>query len=235
MPNDPRRGVSGSNNTFYTNSAVTSKSYFYLGYLDFDPAWSSTLGHWERASPDWEITNTSPRQRFCARSRTGRFTACATPRATSVESRFFRDCQIKALIEQSETRAATKVKHAATSSGQGEFFGSLHDMAPDELEAFLEDEKRNAEATLLAMTPKQPGSIPYERLWPLVLSRNVVRLPDGQRWRARPAAPVGLYSRTAPRSVSCDSAQFATKITGSFGQNMSNMSSPSFERVTTLR
>jgi hypothetical protein len=26
--------------------------------------------------------------RFCARSRTGRFTACATPRATSVESRF---------------------------------------------------------------------------------------------------------------------------------------------------
>jgi hypothetical protein len=82
------------------------------------------------------------------------------------------------LIEQSETRAGTKVKHAATSSGQGEFFGSMHDMAPDELKAFLEDEKRNAEATLLAMTPKQPNSIPYERLWPLVLSRNVVRLPD---------------------------------------------------------
>ena len=90
----------------------------------------------------------------------------------------FRDCQVKALIEQSKTRAATKVKHAATSSGQGEFFESMHNMGPDELKAFLENERRNAEATLLALTPKQPHSIAYERLWPLVLSRNVVRLPD---------------------------------------------------------
>jgi three-Cys-motif partner protein len=90
----------------------------------------------------------------------------------------FRDCQVKALIEQPKTRAATKVKHAATSSGQGEFFESMHNMGPDELKAFLENERRNAEATLLALTPKQPHSIAYERLWPLVLSRNVVRLPD---------------------------------------------------------
>jgi three-Cys-motif partner protein len=90
----------------------------------------------------------------------------------------FRDCQVKALAEQSKTRAATKVRHAAASSGQGEFFDSLHDMGPDELTAFLEDQKRKAEKTLLALTPKQPASIPYETLWPQVLSRHVVRRPD---------------------------------------------------------
>jgi hypothetical protein len=56
------------------------------------------------------------------------------------------------LIEQSKTRAATN-------SGHGEFFESMLDMGPDELKAFLKNERRNAEATLLALTPKQPG--PY--------------------------------------------------------------------------
>src|SRR5262249_33993836 len=50
----------------------------------------------------------------------------------------FRDCQVKALTEQSKTRATTKVRHAETSSGQKELFQSLHDMGPDELIAFLD-------------------------------------------------------------------------------------------------
>jgi len=37
----------------------------------------------------------------------------------------FRDCQVKALAAQSKTRATTKLRHAAASSGQGEFFGSI--------------------------------------------------------------------------------------------------------------
>jgi hypothetical protein len=90
----------------------------------------------------------------------------------------FRACQIKALTEQSKTRAVTKVKHAATSSGQGEFFESLHDMAPDALKVFLENEQRQAEKMLLALTPKQPDSIAYEKLWPQVLARHVVSRPD---------------------------------------------------------
>lgn len=45
----------------------------------------------------------------------------------------FRDCQVSGLREESRTRAATKVKHATTTTGQGEFFESLHDMAPDKL------------------------------------------------------------------------------------------------------
>jgi len=90
----------------------------------------------------------------------------------------FRDCQVKALEEQSKTRAATKVKHAATSSGQGEFFESFHDMGPDALTAFLAKEQSQAERSLLDLIPVAPGSILYEKLWPQVLERHIIRLPD---------------------------------------------------------
>jgi three-Cys-motif partner protein len=90
----------------------------------------------------------------------------------------FRDCQVKALTEQSKARAATKIKHAASSSGQGEFFESLHDMGPDETVAFPEEERKQARETLLGLTPQHPGSISYEKLWPQVLARHVIRRPD---------------------------------------------------------
>lgn len=109
------------------------------------------------------------------------FYATRHPRGIEV----FRDCQVKALIEQSKTRAATKVKHAETSSGQGEFFQSLHDMAPDELTSFLQDECTKAEKTLLELTPKEPQSITYEKLWPKVLARHVVRRPNVNEIAAR--------------------------------------------------
>jgi three-Cys-motif partner protein len=96
----------------------------------------------------------------------------------------FRDCQVKALMEQSKTRAATKVIHAETSSGQKEIFQSLHDMGPDELVSFLEAQRAEAEKTLLQLTPKTPGSILYEKLWPQVLARHVVRLPDVNKMAA---------------------------------------------------
>lgn len=90
----------------------------------------------------------------------------------------FRDCQIKALTEQSKTRAATKVKHAEASTGQGEIFQSLHDMAPNELIAFLQSQRDEAERTFLELAPEMPDSILYEALWPRVLARHVVRRPD---------------------------------------------------------
>ncbi len=90
----------------------------------------------------------------------------------------FRDSQIKALTEQAKTRAATKMKYEATSTGQGELFESLYEMAPSELTSFLENERRQAKKTLLEMTPKVPNFIRYEVLWPEVLLRYVVRLPD---------------------------------------------------------
>lgn len=97
----------------------------------------------------------------------------------------FRDCQIAALKEQSTTRAATKVKHIATTTGQGELFQSLHDMAPDELDTFLQDQRTNAEETLLDLAPTEPHFIAYEKLRALVLARHVVRFTDVNNIAAR--------------------------------------------------
>jgi hypothetical protein len=90
----------------------------------------------------------------------------------------FRDCQIKALQEQSATRAAVKLQHAAKTSGQAELFESLHDMGPDELNAFLESERRQAERSLLELTPQKPVAIRFDALWPQVLARHVIRRPQ---------------------------------------------------------
>jgi three-Cys-motif partner protein len=90
----------------------------------------------------------------------------------------FRDCQMEALKEQSRTRAAAKVKHEEVKSGQGEIFESLHDMGPDDLTAFLNDERRAAEESLLESTPAEPNAIRYDQLYPRVLSRNIVRRTD---------------------------------------------------------
>ncbi|WP_315807382.1 MULTISPECIES: three-Cys-motif partner protein TcmP [unclassified Bradyrhizobium] len=87
----------------------------------------------------------------------------------------FRDCQIKALQEQSITRAAVKLQHATKISGQAEMFESLHDMGPDELNAFLANEHQQAENSLLELTPQNPVSIQYGMLWPEVLARHVIR------------------------------------------------------------
>jgi three-Cys-motif partner protein len=90
----------------------------------------------------------------------------------------FRDCQTEALKEQSKTRATTKVKHAEAKTGQAEIFQSLHDMGPDDLTAFQQVERAAAEQTLLNWTPEAPASIQYDKLWPQVLARHVVRRPD---------------------------------------------------------
>ena len=109
------------------------------------------------------------------------FYATRHPRGIEV----FRDCQIKALKEQSKTRAATKVKHAETSTGQGEIFQSLHDMGPDELTTFLQSQLGQAEKTFLELAPEAPGSVLYKSLWPQILARHVVRLPDVNQIGAR--------------------------------------------------
>lgn len=87
----------------------------------------------------------------------------------------FRDCQIKALQEQSATRAAVKLQHAAMTSGQTELFESLHDMGPNELNAFRAGERRQAESLLLELTPRRPASIRYEAIRAQVMARYVVR------------------------------------------------------------
>ncbi len=100
----------------------------------------------------------------------------ATRHETGIE--VFRDCQVQALEEQSKTRAAAKIRHIQAASGQTEIFQSLHDMAPDDLTAFREAERRAAAQTLLRLTPKEPDGILYRNLWPLVLAHHVVRKVD---------------------------------------------------------
>ena len=97
----------------------------------------------------------------------------------------FRDCQVAGLREESRTRAATKVKHATTTTGQGEFFESLHDMAPDKLESLLQDQRMEAEKTLLELAPRRPKFVTYEELRANVLARHIVRLPDVNKIAAR--------------------------------------------------
>lgn len=97
----------------------------------------------------------------------------------------FRDCQVAALREESKTRASTKVRHVATTTGQGEFFESLHDMAPDELESFLQVQRIEAEETLLELAPNSPHFLTYEKLRAQVLARHVVRRPDMNKIAAR--------------------------------------------------
>jgi three-Cys-motif partner protein len=90
----------------------------------------------------------------------------------------FRDCQVKALVTQAKTRSEGKVKHATSKKGQSELFASMNDMGPDKTDPKLEQEKRQAETTILELTPKAPDTVRYGELWPAVLSLHVVRRTD---------------------------------------------------------
>jgi three-Cys-motif partner protein len=90
----------------------------------------------------------------------------------------FRECQIKALKAQETTRAASKVRHATLSSGQTEFFQSLHDMGPDETAAHIEAQKQAASSAVMEIVPRIPAHITYRKLWAAVLSEIMVRVTD---------------------------------------------------------
>lgn len=90
----------------------------------------------------------------------------------------FRQRQIAALREQSRTRAAVKIEHAESSSGQGEIFESLHEMGPNELIKYLQSEREAATNRILELTPAQPNSIRYDQLWPQILARRVITKVD---------------------------------------------------------
>lgn len=97
----------------------------------------------------------------------------------------FRDSQIAALHEESKTRAATRVRHIATATGQGELFESLHDMAPAKLESLLAEQVTQAERALLDLAPRSPHVSIYEDLRAQVLAKSVVKVADVNRIAAR--------------------------------------------------
>jgi len=86
----------------------------------------------------------------------------------------FRDCQIKALREQSQVRGVAKLNAVAAASRQNELFGSLGDMTPDPTIAFLDGEGRAAGEALLNLVPTVPDTIRWVEVWPRVLARAIV-------------------------------------------------------------
>jgi three-Cys-motif partner protein len=90
----------------------------------------------------------------------------------------FRSCQIPALEEQSRTRAVVKIKRKEATSGQGEIFQSLHEMAPDRQLVDLGLERDAATRTILERIPTRPNAIRYDQLWPQVLALHTVSKVD---------------------------------------------------------
>jgi three-Cys-motif partner protein len=133
------------------------------------------LGNYEYVAETTVLRPLKDRPLYCL------FYATRHPRGMEV----FRDCQVRAMKEESKTRAATKLKHTAAATGQIEIFESLHDMAPDKLETFLQNERLEAETTLIALAPKAPAFVTYETLRAQVLARHVVRVPDVNELAAR--------------------------------------------------
>jgi hypothetical protein len=75
----------------------------------------------------------------------------------------FRDCQVKALEAQAQTRAVTKVGHSEEKTGQAELFHSLHEMSGNEATRFLDAERNAARENLSALAPPQvEGTAPTE-------------------------------------------------------------------------
>jgi three-Cys-motif partner protein len=137
-------------------------------------AFASNLAHfgdYEYVAETTVLRSVKDRPLYCL------FYATRHPKGIEV----FRDCQLEALKEQSRTRAAVKVKHKKAKTGQAEIFESLHEMGPDDITRFQDSERSAAEQTLLKLTPEEPGAVRYDKLWPLVLARHVVRKTDVNR------------------------------------------------------
>ncbi len=58
-------------------------------------------------------------------------------------------------------------------------------MASDELESFFQNQRMEAEKTLLELAPNSPHFLTYEKLRARVLTRHVVRCPDVNKIAAR--------------------------------------------------
>lgn len=86
----------------------------------------------------------------------------------------FRDCQIKALREQSQVRGIAKLHAVAAASRQNELFDSLSDMTPDTITDFLDSERRAAGEVLLNLVPSAPSAVRWVEVWPQVLARAIV-------------------------------------------------------------
>lgn len=128
----------------------------------------------------------------------------------------FRDCQIEALKAQGKVRGTTKLAKEADSSGQQEMFGSLSDMAPSEVDQFLQTERELAKRLLIELCPSAPDQTTYGSVWPVVLARHAIRktelsaIANSERkagsiifpfWPDRKKVPEDDYSMHKPPAI----------------------------------
>ena len=96
----------------------------------------------------------------------------------------FRSCHVKTERQQSTVRTATKRAHQEAKTGQPGLFDRDVSFAPDDIDNVLEEQKRDAKKTLLALIPAAPASTTYDQVWPRVLEKHVVTHPDVNRMSA---------------------------------------------------
>lgn len=121
------------------------------------------------------------------RDRTLYFLVYGTRQAKGIE--VFRDCHVDALQRQSEMRGRIKIERQQVKSGQLELLASANEMGPDRLSISLPAEHQRARDILLEMVPKTGEGVRWDSLWPVILSRCVIRLKDLKQiageWRRR--------------------------------------------------
>ena len=113
------------------------------------------------------------------KDRTLYFLVYGTRRPKGVE--VFRDCHVDALDVQSDIRGRRKLEGRESRSGQFELLASTHEMGPDRSSISLVDEDRRARDLLLNLVPLGGPGVRWDSIWPMVLTRHIIRLKDLKR------------------------------------------------------
>ena len=138
--------------------------------------------------------------RYPGKGRTFYYLVYGTRKPAGIE--VFRDCQIKALEEQALVAGRMHVQ-ALAANGQGFLFGPPEPPRDRRLDAALEREQAAAREMLLKIVPGDGRSIPWEQVWPAVLSEHVV----SRRGLGRIAAELRKEGRLAIPAWSSDRKQ----------------------------
>lgn len=113
------------------------------------------------------------------KDRTLYFLVYATRRPPGIEE--FRECHVRSLQLQSEVRGRRKLEGLSERTKQFELLASTNDMGPDRSSVSLRAEEDRARTLMRELAPAAPATMLWGALWPVILSRCVIRLTDLKR------------------------------------------------------
>lgn len=90
----------------------------------------------------------------------------------------FRQQQVKALRQQSETRGETKIKAKESRTGQTEMFKSANEITSNPTEEILQSQRDEARQFILEIVPKKPDNVLYVNLRLETAKRYIVKFAD---------------------------------------------------------